>query len=265
MTKSTGRKKEPLTEDESKRRLKIYNNGLSDKEIASKVGVSREAIWEWRERRSLPPNYISKEVDEKIFRRIDSKEKAYVVGFWIGDGFARSDSGYAIGFRQDDRSILEEIRSLLNSQHSIYSRKDGYDLHIYSKELFEALSSNFDQPITERITQLPKVEGDLESHLIRGLFDADGCISLDKKDTCSQVEFSISGVENLLEEVREILESELGLSGVSVSKGDCTYQLKYAGNNQTPKIMQYLYENASLFINSKKEKWVNLKRKYCNS
>lgn len=252
-----------LDDEEDALRKYLYDKGLSDKEIAEKVGVSRPTINEWRKRRRLECNHSTRPVNDNFFNKINSGAKTYIIGFWIGDGFARRDSGHCIGFRQDEKNILMKIKNIMNSEHSIYERTDGYELHIYSKKLFNGLSSHFDESITEGITQIPEFKEDFKNDFLRGLFDADGCISLDKKKHSSQVQFSISGKKVLLENSKEILQGSLNLNNVSVSKGNKTYQLKYSGNEQVPRIMNYLYKGSSIFLEWKRNKWVNLKRKYC--
>lgn len=43
-----------LSEEEEQKRMMLYNQGLSDTEIAKKCGVASSAIAEWRLRRKLP-------------------------------------------------------------------------------------------------------------------------------------------------------------------------------------------------------------------
>ena len=45
-----------LSEEEEKKRLDLYNQGMSDAEIAKRVYVIKSVICNWRTRRGLPPN-----------------------------------------------------------------------------------------------------------------------------------------------------------------------------------------------------------------
>ena len=45
-----------LTPDEDKRRLDLYNQGMSDAEIAKRCHVIKSVVNGWRTRRGLPPN-----------------------------------------------------------------------------------------------------------------------------------------------------------------------------------------------------------------
>ena len=43
-----------------KKRMELYNKGLSDSEIAKKVGITTSGIESWRKRNGLEPNYIKR-------------------------------------------------------------------------------------------------------------------------------------------------------------------------------------------------------------
>ena len=45
-----------LSEEEEKERLDLYNQGMSDAQIAKRVYVEKNAIQHWRTRRGLSPN-----------------------------------------------------------------------------------------------------------------------------------------------------------------------------------------------------------------
>ena len=45
-----------LSEEEEKKRLDLYNQGMSDAEIANRVYVTKSVICNWRTRRGLSPN-----------------------------------------------------------------------------------------------------------------------------------------------------------------------------------------------------------------
>ena len=47
-----------LSEQEEKKRLDLYNQGMSDEEIAERVYVIKSVICNWRKRRGLPPNAL---------------------------------------------------------------------------------------------------------------------------------------------------------------------------------------------------------------
>jgi len=52
-----GRRRLFLSKEAEERRMKLYREGLSDYEIARRLGVHRTTIREWRGRRGLSPNF----------------------------------------------------------------------------------------------------------------------------------------------------------------------------------------------------------------
>ena len=61
-----------LPEQEHRRRLELYNQGLIDREIAARVFVTPEAITAWRRVHRLPPHsqyrVITREMDHEMRR-----------------------------------------------------------------------------------------------------------------------------------------------------------------------------------------------------
>lgn len=45
-----------ISEQEEKQRLELYNQGLVDREIAERLGMTKSGISNWRESRRLPAN-----------------------------------------------------------------------------------------------------------------------------------------------------------------------------------------------------------------
>jgi len=62
------KRKSPLSETENEIRMKLYNEGYSDRQIAKMRGVSSQTILYWRKHRNIPPNFktINTRTGEKI-------------------------------------------------------------------------------------------------------------------------------------------------------------------------------------------------------
>jgi len=84
-----GRRRPLLKEEEERRRMKLYRAGLSDHEMARRLGVHHSTIRFWRGRRGLPPNFkrggpIPREEEErrlKLYRMgLSDYEIAKAVG-----------------------------------------------------------------------------------------------------------------------------------------------------------------------------------------
>lgn len=49
-------------------RRNLYEQGLLDKEIAERTGVTRAAIWRWRRDRNLPSHHVEKNTEREKLR-----------------------------------------------------------------------------------------------------------------------------------------------------------------------------------------------------
>ncbi len=122
-------------------------------------------------------------INKDFFKKIDSKAKAYVLGYWVADGhLGKIKNGYKINFTSKDKDQILLIKNLLQSEHKIYKRNDGcYYLDIKVKDIYDSLLElGFDRDKSKSAIY-PNLREDLHPHFIRGVFDGDGCISYDVK------------------------------------------------------------------------------------
>jgi len=83
MTCSSFLRSHCLSPEEEARRLELYNQGLSDYEIASFASCSAEGIASWRRRRGLSAHRKHKEYDQRLelyHRGLSDAEIASIVG-----------------------------------------------------------------------------------------------------------------------------------------------------------------------------------------
>lgn len=114
---------------------------------------------------------------------------AYVLGFFAADGtMARNNRGaHFIEFHITDKSILDNIKKVMNSDHKISKRvsknskhKTMYRLQIGSKEMFEDLLRLGFMPQKTKVLAFPDIPMKYLNHFIRGYFDGDGCVYFKK-------------------------------------------------------------------------------------
>lgn len=205
--------------------------------------------------------------DYNKFFDIDSKDKAYWLNFIVGDGFIYHDRYgkiLKIDLHIKDIKHIQKFRKFMNSSHQIKipKNRDSCHIQISSKTLAEDLSKYGVVPRKSLIVYYPEISSKFDSHAIRGLFDADGCIYLSKTNSLC---WSICGTEHLLLKIQDIIVSELGLNRTKLyrSKTKNYCNLQYGGNIQVPKIMNWLYKdsNESIRLNRKHEKYKELSSK----
>ena len=143
-----------------------------------------------------------------FFDVIDTKEKAYLLGFWTADGWLGSKN-YQVGFNNNELELIKLCKKLLDSEHKIYEiNQNGiinYRLPISSKILHSTLINlgfNANKSHTAKYLNIPK---ELDSHFIRGVFDGDGCISRQfrAKDKVPELTISITGTFELINSINQ--------------------------------------------------------------
>ena len=248
--------------------LKLYiDEQLSMSKIASVLGISSARV-----KRVLVKNnteirsnnyYKSKEIDVDFFAKIDSEEKAYVLGFMYADGYI---SGKYFGFKQSakDKEILEKIRIALKSKHKIgeYINKNGYgqgkaycSLIISNEKMVSDLQSLGVVFNKSKILQFPnqeQVPSHLLRHFIRGYFDGDG--SIYKVTQGNTYVVSFTGTQDFLTGILTFFRDNGVNTTSQVYKYNDKdiYDYKIGGRNNVKIIRDILYNNASIFMDRKK-------------
>lgn len=128
-----------------------------------------------------------------ITLNLKSPDVAEFLGVLIGDGFIGSYPGRMIqitGNKINDKEYYQNyliplIKRIFNAKINFYERRNCLRLTIYSKEIFTTIKATFDFPVGKKgDIAIPKnmLESDeCKLRLIRGLFDTDGSISLQRK------------------------------------------------------------------------------------
>ncbi|WP_164977996.1 MULTISPECIES: helix-turn-helix domain-containing protein [Geobacillus] len=163
--------------------IKLYLEGASTTEIAKLSNVSPRYI-----RMILSDHNIEKrpfgswkrkyKLNEDYFKTW-SKNMAYILGFFIADGFVSNDF-QTIGFAQKEKYILEQIRDELGSNQPLYQNKQTgvYMLYLNSKvmknDLMEIHGITPNKSLDIKFPYVPEV---YLNHFIRGYFDGDGNIN----------------------------------------------------------------------------------------
>jgi len=201
-------------------------------------------------------------LDENYFENIDTPDKAYILGFLLGDGnISKGGFRLSIHIHQQDREVLEYVKYQLKTDASI--RKDMNRgvmiiLYVSSYKLVKDLAKFGMVPQKTHIVKLPKIDQNLYSHLIRGLFDADGCISVrDRKDTRSAkaCTCTIRGNGEALEKVSKVVFEQTGVFREVHNYDGCSrYHL--SGRYQITKFAQWLYQDAPFCLSRKYNKFI---------
>jgi len=195
--------------------------------------------------------------DSGYFNKIDTTEKAYIFGFLLADGHNDVKRGrIEIKLKAEDNEHLNKIKVALNYNGPLYYEKktNSYRLRIIDKKLSKQLETY--GMISNKTFNLKFphfLNHKLISHFIRGYFDGDGTIWR-RKRRGKQLVFGICGaVENFLYNIQQILviNCKLNFTRMELPRKDSTFRFVYEGNRQVKKISDYLYKDATIYLDRK--------------
>jgi hypothetical protein len=217
------------------------------------------------------------------FSVIDSELKAYLIGFFYADATL---TDYCITTRLSikDKEHIEKIAKLLNKKTFVGDIKGKNKIykfigfHICSKKSVESLRKiGFIKNKTYQIDDIvfTNIPDKFKRHFVRGFLDGDGTIFYskwkDKKHNwnttprCS-IGF-VSYNSKILESIKKWLQETLNLEEKNIKsdnfedikKNERYWRLIYNGNRVSKKILDLLYDNSSIYMNRKYDKYLEIK------
>lgn len=272
------RKPSRFSKELDKRIAQLYSSGKTQKEICYTLLVSENGIARALKREGIKKR-TSSECNRKFnrnsnyFDKIDTPNKAYILGLIYADGnnFPRHNS-ITISLQESDKAILEEIKkeweyegnlrfSPLNSRNP--NHKNQYLLNLtdehMSKRLYElGVVDNKSLKIVFP-TFLPD---HLLSHFIRGYFDGDGNIYIDKKRNKCQTQ--TVGTKDFCEHLSSIL-IKMGCKNNIKHPKQCnenTFIIQTSGNKSSNIFLSWIYKNADMKLERKYNTYLTFSNLY---
>ena len=164
------------------------NKDIQVKDIGKELNISDRAVRRVLKEENINTRLKNRYVlDESYFDKIDTEEKAYILGFIYADGFVGDEHFNNIVISINDLELLEFIAKELKFSGKIRetrkggfkNSKPGYSLNFSSVKISSRLRELGLYPNKSlTIERLPKIRDDLVRHFIRGYFDGDGSIIL---------------------------------------------------------------------------------------
>jgi hypothetical protein len=199
-------------------------------------------------------------VNEKYFEDIDTEEKSYWLGFLYADGYVRIKNNKSgelkLKLCLKDKEHIELFRNCIKSTHKIV---DGKSCIIIGDKKYESMYSTFSIYNTRLVNdilklgclnnktfkiRLPKLREDMIRHFIRGYFDGDGCVSINKNNstTCC-----ITSNKQFLCDIFSIL------SYGNIKKRGNIYDLRFHHRDNINMFYDLIYNDSNIFLKRKKE------------
>jgi hypothetical protein len=266
-------KKILLEEDIINNVVSEYKDGTSIPKLYKKYGINTRKISQLLKENGVEIRGRRKFFyNEKFFEDINSKIRAYWLGFLFADGCVRDikkgytlkiklsqiDEDHLINFNRHIENYAGEIRteiSKFKGENGKEYQSTGKVLLINSKKMVKDLVRQGCYQNKTNIIEFPNIDSGLIPSFILGYFDGDGCIT--QKKVKNKLYYSVtftSGSENFLDRIKKEL-TNIGIKSISKYNYTTFYRLQISNKIDLLKLKTYLYEDNEYCLNRKKIKF----------
>ena len=246
---------------------------MSNEEIANSLNRSVSSI-RMKAKRLNVKRKSKYQYNKNFFETIDSEEKAYWLGFIYADGWiCLSESNAEVGIQLKDsdyehlkkfnKSIegnIEVNRFMATNGFGIDKEYPSCSIRIYCKKMALDLEKNGATKNKTKTIQLPNLSKEFIIPFLRGYFDGDGCLQLDKKRNCMRFDYC-SASKIMLEQIRKFLYDNYNITSY-ISKEERSkskdgiiripnYRLNFRGLRNGYNFGKLLYEDANIYLDRK--------------
>ena len=257
------------SEEQIKEFGKYYKAEHSLKETAEKFGVNYHTHKQnlIRFRYSIPKKKLENQRVEEIlyFDKIDTPEKAYLLGFLFSDGYiAKTAYGVAIGLalQLHDKYILEYIKQAWGVDNKISEYKNSAKIQVTDSHMYNRLVElGIQEDKSHQDYILPNIDENLLNSFVLGYFDGDGCITI--KSTGYSVTSICCNSKIFLESVKQFLNKNgIETRDVTIEKRpkNNIYVLYISKRAEQIKFMDFIYKDNSIFLKRKHDKFLQIPR-----
>jgi hypothetical protein len=239
---------------------------VSAPQIAKEFNKNVKTIWRILKANNVKARTISEAkkkytCKDDFFSKIDTEEKAYWLGVLFADGNVSkkaSNSGQIFLSSVDKdwvTSFMKSINSTNEPRKEVHKKfkKIIWKAQITSAKMYDDLVFLGCTPKKTHTIRIPKLKDDLMHHFIRGYFDGDGTVGIYKnlKEHNWKILKSgfCSGSKEFIKDLLDIIpvkNKTIRFSSVYFTQ----HSLK-----DTINLYHYMYKDANVFLNRKKEKF----------
>lgn len=215
-------------------------------------------------------------VNESYFKNIDTTEKAYWLGFIQADGciweqdttyrfqinLSGKDKEHLIAFNEHIKSTYKVSVKNTTVKGKVY---ETCSLKINSKPFCESLMKHGIEVRKSLNDYFPSLDSELMRHYIRGFFDGDGGIKIDKRGNTKRSVISFVGGQGFLTKLAHYLES-VGIqpSDRAIEKNSKSeaHMLTLSSKENIIKLYEYMYKEQTVCLPRKLEKYHQVLARY---
>lgn len=254
-----------------------FANGTPMKEVLEEYGVSYASVYNAIKRYDIKYEYTYGRTiffNQNFFNDINSEEKAYWLGFLYADGsVVKSDKNVSDYNRVQLALSIKDIDHLSKFAKAIdypvenfseYTPPNSYTssrmvyMQCNSLKMASDLINVGCVPAKTSKLFVPEIPKNLIRHFIRGFFDGDGSIHAFRRVNKMAGLFSITTCSNdFLYDLQTILMDKCGLNRTKLThvQKKNAYLMCYGGRLQLIRIFHYLYNDSTIYMQRKYDKF----------
>lgn len=251
---------------------RLYQEGMSLTELGKMFKTSRHKLSHMFKKEGITVRTRKYEINETYFDKIDSEEKAYWLGFLYADGYVTNEGRYnvALTLKAEDKSHIEKLQQIICPKQPLHIKRstldekeyESYTLNLSSKHMVESLIEKGCTPKKSLTLTFPTfLPKNLERHFMRGYFDGDGGLYVQPERKWFRA--YLLGTEDFLNSFQTIISNETGLSITKLyhdkRHSDNTFTLTKGGFNTVRTFMDFLYKDATIYLDRKYHEYCKLK------
>lgn len=240
----------------------LYDLGLSNTKIAEIYGVTNRTIINWAKKLNCTTDYSIPKLQLDFFHKIDSKEKAYMLGFLLGDGSIDKQNHMNCSISLKDKEVLycfsEWVGCKVTEKDVLDVKRRIYpytSIHFGQKQIMKDVLMLFGGRLKEE-RHIPIISKKYESYLVQGFFDAEGCITFGYRKDRNRFWKAINFTSQykMLYGIQKRLENNDIISSIHPKSNNKCYILDISSKDiNIISFLNYIYQD---------ENFVILKRKY---
>ena len=193
------------------------------------------------------------------FEKIDSKEKAYTLGFILADA-GITNLICAISTAIQDKEVLEFVAEVMDAvphyDYTFDKKTRRFPRARTSKKIVDILKFTGGEKKQDR--HYPRVPKEYERYLLQGFFEADGTITWGRRKDRNRLwhKISFKSSYSLLIGVQAALSRLIGIStSIHPVKNENCFVLEFANRKDVLQFLNFVYPDDSFIV---------LQRKYLN-
>lgn len=231
---------------------------MSTRDIEKICDLHHRTISYWINKYGLADRSRYRKTEVYRFEKIDTREKAYALGFILADSAIDKNGNVEISVSIHDKEVLEYISRVICGNITCEYILDKKTKRFPRARLYKRIADikKFIGGPLKKERHYPRVRSDVERYLIQGFFDAEGCITWGRRKDKNRIwqKVCFSSQLKILEGLQQYILKNLDISTVVRPKsGEDCYILEFANREDVLRFCDHIYPDEDAVV---------LKRKY---